>query len=52
MYIIYYYINILPLEIDPLQYLFGLDTERLKVITKHDSSVNTNGPRMVYIKFV
>ena len=33
------------MEIDPLYYLFDLNTEKVKVITENDSSVNTNGPR-------
>ena len=40
------------LEIDPLYKLFDLKAEGLKVITEHESSVNTNGPRMVYIRFI
>ena len=29
-----------------------LQTERLKVITEYDFSVNTNGPKMVHIRLV
>ena len=45
IYIMYYYIHFSLMEIDPLYYLFDLNTEKVKVITENDSSVNTNGPR-------
>ena len=42
----YQYIDLSLLEIDPLYYFLDLKAERLKVITEHDSSLNTNGPRI------
>ena len=48
IYIYIYCIDLSLLEIDPLYELFDLKAERLKVITEHDSSVNTNGPRILH----